>query len=75
MSHVAAARNLSLRDVIPVTDLGRPNTAIRVLTVVTARLGGAVLGIGSAGAGVEAALAMLLIVSAMPAASFARQTL
>lgn len=63
---LAVARNLWLQEVVPITHLGRANTAIRTLTG-SARLAGALaLGLVAAQAGVETALALLLVVGALP---------
>lgn len=63
---LVVARNLWLQEVVPVTHLARANTAIRTLTG-SARLAGALaLGLVSAQAGVETALALLLVVGALP---------
>lgn len=64
---VAVTRNLWLQRVIPVTHLARANTTIRTLTGVTALGGTLVLGVVSASAGVDIALAVLLVASALSA--------
>jgi MFS family permease len=64
---VAVTRNLWLQAEIPVTHLARANTTVRTLSGTVALIGTVAIGSVSSRLGVETALAMLLVVSGLPA--------